>query len=323
MRKIIAALAFLAALSASDARAADQCRLVRMAELDMVTLPDGRITVPATIDGHAVRLLLDTGAPFSGVTREWAAQNGEKLQSHDGNAVILRGGYRLANFIRVESFQLGILSSHTMSFSVYPSAYLPDVAGTLGADVLGGFDVDIDPASARVNLFRRNGCGDNVVYWDAGAVSGAQLRDTNKFDSRLSSKTVEEEIGDRRLLFDTVLDGKHVLAALDTGSPDTIMNLDRARDIFGWGRRTPPLKIISKDSYQYPFGLLTFEGIEVPHPDIRLVPESSIGLGDRPRGESLIIGMNLLRKRHIYISYWQHRIYFTGAPTSDSVSPAD
>jgi len=319
MRTAIAVLVAMTALALSAARADETCRLLRMAELDIVTTSDGRITVPATIDGHPVRLLLDTAAPFSGVSPQWAAQNGEKAQTLSGNAVILRGGYRLNNFIQVASFQLGKLSTHKMSFSLYPQDYLPDVAGTLGADVLGGFDVDIDPASGRVNLFRRNGCGENVLYWDAEAVSGARLKDNKT--GMLASQIFLEEIGDRRLLFDTVLDGKHVLAALDTGLPDTIMNLDRAREIFGWGRNAPPLKVISKDSYRYPFALLTFEGVEVPQPAIILVPESRIGLGVRPQGEALIMGMNMLRKLHIYISYGQRKVYFTGPPPSVSADP--
>ncbi len=271
MRTIIAVLAAVVALTACGAGADEGCRLLRMAELDIVMTSDGRITVPASIDGHPVRLLLDTAAPFSGVSPEWAAQNGERAQMLDGNAVILRGGYRLNNFIRVESFQLGKLSTHTMSFSIYPSGYLPEVDGTLGADVLGGFDVDIDPASAKVNLFRRNGCSDRVIYWDAEAVGAARLKD-NKTGAAVSP-TFLEETGDRRLLFDTVLDGKPVLAALDTGSTDTIMNLERARDTFGWGRNAPPLRATGNGSYRFPFELLSFEGVEVPHPDITLVPE--------------------------------------------------
>jgi hypothetical protein len=108
-----------------------------------------------------------------------------------------------------------------------------------------------------------------------------------------------------------------VIAALDTGSPDTIMNLDRARDVFGWGRNAP-LRGIGNGSYQYPFERLTFEGGNVPHPSITLVPESRIGLGVRPHGESLIIGMDMLRKLHIYISYGQRKVYFTGPPPSVS-----
>src|SRR3954468_8602464 len=67
----ISSIAFASALFASPAFAAPACGpLAMLTSLDIVNVSGGRPGVAATIADKPVTLLVDTGAPFSTVTRQ-------------------------------------------------------------------------------------------------------------------------------------------------------------------------------------------------------------------------------------------------------------
>jgi len=287
-----AALAFAAA-----ARAEEPCRLVRVASLEISLDRYNRPTVPAMIEGHPARVLVDTGGVFSAIAPEWLAKNGIKSESLGGGAVYLWGGARLNAIARVRSFELGKLSTGHMSFAVLPPNYGdPDVAASIGAEVLGAYDVDFDFAAGRLNLFRKNDCAERVIYWTADMWAVAPLRPTD----------------DDHLVIDAQLDGKTLRAMIDTGASDSVLNLDRARGIFGWDSKTP-LQSVATDVYRFPFKALSFDAVEVHNPSLALVPDDRIGFSYSPREAPLLLGMNVLRNLHVYVSYGQHKVYFTAA----------
>ena len=55
------ALLGMLTLLAAPARADDSCKLIRVAALDIAQDSYGGVTVPAAINEHDVRLLVDTG----------------------------------------------------------------------------------------------------------------------------------------------------------------------------------------------------------------------------------------------------------------------
>jgi predicted aspartyl protease len=294
MRSIILAAALTFAVSA---QAEESCRLVRVAALEITLDQYGRPTVPVTIEGHPTRMVVDTGAAFSGISPEWIAQNGIRVESLSGNAVRLFGGYRLGNVARVQTFQLGKLSTGHMSFLVFPPSHFePGVAGLIGAEVLRSYDVDFDFAAARLNLFRKNDCGEKVIYWPAQAFAVASLHPTD----------------DDHLVIDARLDGRDIRVTIDTGASDSLLDLERARGIFDWDSNTP-LTSAGTDAYHFPFKALSFDAVEVSNPAITLMPESRIGFGYNAKQPPLLLGMNVLRHLHMYVSYDQRKVYFTPA----------
>ena len=89
--------------------------------------------------------------------------------------------------------------------------------GLLGADFLYYFDLDFDFAKARLRLVSPEHCKGKVVYWTKGDYG-----------------TVPFEYKDRKIRLNIRLDGKDVVAYLDTGAADTVMSLEAAADLFGW-----------------------------------------------------------------------------------------
>src|SRR5580692_7717073 len=57
-----------AVLGAGAASAAETCVLHQLIKLNMTTIPDGRVSVPMTVGGQGLNMLVDTGGLFSMLT---------------------------------------------------------------------------------------------------------------------------------------------------------------------------------------------------------------------------------------------------------------
>ena len=127
-----------------------------------------------------------------------------------------------------------------------------------------------------------------------------------------------------------MLDGHLLWAALDTGASITTLSpwmrpdrslrsrpglagqcVRRNRD----GDNDPPVKINT-----HTLSLMTFEGVQVTHPVVMIVPVRLNGADSRRnfrrwrnRPPDLIIGMEVLRTLHIYIAFQERKLYITRA----------
>ena len=97
-------------------------------------------------------------------------------------------------------------------------------------------------------------------------------------------------------------------AILDTGAADTVMSLEKATHTYALDARK-----LAK-SRHYPFKALSFGEVTVTNPAIFLVPdEESALMGHQSGDQNMIIGMGVLRRLHLYISYKEKKIYVTPA----------
>src|SRR6185312_11879197 len=72
----LVALLALAADGAVNAQEAPTCQIKLMAALEMQTTPEGRVTIPAQIDGHDYRLMVDTGGYINTLSQDVVKQEG-------------------------------------------------------------------------------------------------------------------------------------------------------------------------------------------------------------------------------------------------------
>jgi hypothetical protein len=190
-----------------------------------------------------------------------------------------------------------------------------EVVGILGPDILRAFDVDFDFAGKKLNLFSPDHCEGKVVYW-------AKSYTTIPF--KLS--------GGDHIRITPNLDGNDIDAVVDTGSTTTILYLNVAYRLFGLTSDTPGVEN-SGDSahpfYKYRFKSLSIHNVTVNNPLITLATDaadagfkkdrtSKVEL-DAIRGptplddQPMTIGLNVLRKLHLYLAYGEHQLYVTGA----------
>ena len=67
--------------------------------------------------------------------------------------------------------------------------------------------------------------------------------------------------------------------------------------------------LIKAHTYKFPFAKLALEGVEIRNPNIELLGRRTF-LDDQ---DSMILGMNVLTKLHIYISSRENALYVTSA----------
>jgi hypothetical protein len=131
------------------------------------------------------------------------------------------------------SFTIGALRADSMDFVVTSGdepfdKKQPDVAGILGPNLPQGYDTDLDFGAKKLNLISQNHCEGKVVYWPAQTVAVVPMRVS----------------AEGNILIPVSLDGHPLTALLDTGSPDTILNLDVAEATFGLRPNTTELAAI-------------------------------------------------------------------------------
>jgi predicted aspartyl protease len=291
-----------AAQDAPPAPPAPVCKLLRAAELDLVTEPNGLIAVPTLIDDHAVMLGVDTGDIHS-ILSSTVADTLHLDRAATGYTQELLGGAKTYQIAFSHSFKLGALSAEKFPFLVMPAQALePNIGGLLGPDIMSNYDVDIDYAHAKFRLFSPDHCPGQVIYWTHDNYARVPMQLDRSW----------------HITVPVTLDGKPLTAVVDTGAERSAMSLAVARDIFGIDEKNPALArrenaVLNGTAmtavYRYPFASLTLEGVAVLHPDIDILPEGTYGKGN----PQLLIGASVLRQLHIYIAYKEQMLYATAA----------
>ena len=313
--RLLVALAAGAILSPGNAVAAADCRLRLLTSLDMSFDGGGRPLVPVTIEGQDVRLLVDTGGLFGALS--WQAVDQLKLRRNliPGDLQIFTmNGERAKYRVHAHDLRIGKLVSKDYPFMVLPpDASGRDFVGALAPDILSTYDLEFDFGAKKLNIISPEHCKGQVVYWTQQAYVALPLR-------------VDR---DHQVSVEATLDGQTMQALIDTGASSSVLRLDEADAVLGRPVRSSELVRTGTgtsnglDFYKYPFKALTIGGIAVQNPDLIIAtdklgnlrqPEEIDRNGDNGlRSPPMILGMNVLRKLHLYIAYKEEMLYATGA----------
>lgn len=294
---IFAGLFLFLGLSAAQA---DPCQLVRYSQIPMTDNPFHQILIPVVVNGTKSTFVLDTGSPLTGLASSTAdAQSLPRIFVSHGLYTVT-GAYS-PYFVKVADLWIDKIEVKDAYLFVVPVVRADSTGGLLGANMLELMDLDFDFAGHVLNLFAPSQCGAGVVYWSprTGAVP---------FTIRGGHIAIEVE-----------LDGKFIHAIVDTGSTTTILGGLVARrrfDLRPGGAGTQKIDGAGPHSlvqYTHRFDLLSFGDVTVKEPVIGL---TSGGIED-----GLIIGMDVLSKLHVYLSYKQRMLYVTPADVGHPAAP--
>lgn len=288
-RSFFACLAAAVLAASSFAETPQNCTLGIISALDIQATDSGLLTVPVTLNDQPFRVLVDTGDYYSVITTRTAKALGKEPEMTDSMTLVGWGGQLIYRFVNLDEFGFGRMKRGRTQFMVMQAAG-QEFDGLLGADFLYYFDLDFDFVHAKLNLISPDRCKGKAVYWTKGDYAAIP------FDYK-----------DRHIQFTVTLDGKEVKALLDTGAADTVMSLDKAADMFDWDD-----KMTAAAADHYAFKTLSLGGVTVNNPVISLIPDKrSVMMGDgQPR---MILGMGVLRRLHLFISYKEEMIYVTPA----------
>ncbi|MFB9915056.1 retropepsin-like aspartic protease family protein [Gluconobacter kanchanaburiensis] len=265
-----------------------QCKLYVSG--DMPVLNDrGSPVVRATINGHPVALIVDTGAFSTTIGQRFI----EPLGLRDaGGTFRVRGvgGDDYGRVVMIDTLDMG--SSKALNVAVAGVgkftghvAGLP-VVGLFGRDFLGRYDTVVDMPNHRVKLVETEGCDTPTPGW-AGRVHTVPI--SHLYD------------GGHQTSVSIRLNGHLTDAMLDTGAATTLISRDAARAAgvtramlekdpvtTGYGLIRDPVKNYRHHFETFQLGDLTFRNVELKIAD------------DLPDTEGLV-GADVLRHYRIWI----------------------
>lgn len=301
MRQIIPAVLAVSAILSRPVQAEERpggpadCKPVALAELPM-TLKSGHVTIPASINGKAVTLGIDTGGPFSSLTLEAA--------HHIGNI-----GHR--DDLRIGDLELDRVYMGWMQA-------FPGVDGLIAPDVLSRYDAQFDFGGNIFRLFKSDTCGGQAAH-GSGSYTVVPFTLT----------------GDGHVRVAVTLDGQDTYAILDTGAPISVLSMQDAGRMFGLSPGSTDIQAASTVSglwsnlhlapytsgvwntpsrtvraYAYPFKTMRMGGRTLADPPIEVM-EGRNFLG--PDSASLLLGNDVLSRFRLTIAYREQKLYITEA----------
>jgi tetratricopeptide (TPR) repeat protein len=276
---------------------AEDCALRRLTEMPLVDNGGDRPIVTVLVDDQPRKMLLDTGGFWSMLDPSIAGAYKARPAPVEG--LLGLNAIALSRAVKVPSVQLGIAKFSNIDFYLAPDRYV-GADGTLGANWLQAFDIEIDPVKNTASFFSSDHCEGRVVYWPHQDVAEVPVRIDN--------------IG-HRITIPLVLNGEEITALIDTGSSETYLNLRTAGRLFDLTSESPGMQQtssrtdrngVTRTEYRFQFKSLKMGDITFNNPWLTLAPMSG-------PGPDMILGMHHLHALHLYFAYKERKLYATSA----------
>lgn len=295
MRKTTLLMAALFAGLATAAQAAEDCKLALAASMDIDPAFPHRIAISPVINDTPVKMLIDTGAVMTVVGQDvvdklrlprMRLSRKSLFQSFDGTVI----EYDTI----IPTLQTGNLHARDVQALINPKNFEDGIAGVIGPDLLMHYEVELDFTNNKLNLFSQDHCPGHLVYWTHDPVATIPIS--------------IDKAGHIRL--EVTLDGKTLEGALDTGAPGASMKMATARREFDLTPDTPGMERESNGEparYLYTFKSLGLGGIAIANTQVRISDVAA----DPDEAKLFLVGLRILKKMHVMISYKERMLYAT------------
>jgi predicted aspartyl protease len=269
-------------------------------------------TVPVSINGVEMPMVLDTGGALTQVSRKAIAELGLPLKRGGAKAFDINGRVS-THFTLIDKFGFGHLNRDKAAFLVWPEPRRP-WAGQVSQDLLQPYDIEVDFAANELKMYAKDLCP-GPPAWGKAPVTRIQMHNKNW-----------------HLHIPVTLDGKRYDAIFDTGSRNTIMRLPTAKRDFGLSQDSPGMELYpaingepSLDGHHRTFSQLSFGDITIERPSILIVPDVMNRKAERSRMArnrtrrhnadlvlpDLSLGMKVLKDFRLYIAFSEQALYVT------------
>lgn len=337
----------LSVISSSAAMADDCGPLKQIASLDMTPLGNGGLMLaPVSINGSEQKMLVNTAGGISSLTDK--AVDALGLHAIDGSRIkaLDSAGNASHRYVAVEDFALGAVKAKGIQFMVTPNPNAGaggQFVGMLAADMMSHYDVEMNFATRKLNVFLQDHCPGHVLYWNPDPATIAVVPVSFKKPTPNDSRTGFRPYVDRdiHIWVPVTLDGKTFKAALNTAAPRSSMSAKVAKFVFGVTADTPgsvPLGMVDGNPdhkvFGHVFSTLTFEGVTVNNPHVAIIPDllgskdpdnglrtdSLIARVDDGYGAEMTIGMDVIKRLHLYIAFGERKLYITPASPTETAA---
>jgi len=299
---------------------AETCAPLKIVASVDITMARGQALVPVTVAGEPLYFTIATAVPYSSISESFVVDH--HFPAHHSNITFVGTSGDVMNKITtVPSFAMGRLQSDHFDLleSEMPPVPPGEIGsqGMIGADILRGYDVELNFAAGKMNLISRDHCDAMPVYWPSATIAKLPMlvTDTNK------------------ITFKMTLDGHELQAVLNTAMAGSTIKASLAKTLFDVDNASPgntqvhPMRD-GTPLYVHKFGKMSIEGLDITNPTLLLLPSKAdeeiahlrhmhagaAHLNMDPKQQAdLVLGMKELRQLHIYIDYHHQMVYFTPA----------
>lgn len=301
----------LSAVAVMPAQAA--CRYSKFAALKVDT-SQGSPHIEGSVNGHPIKVLVDTGAQGTALTRV-AAEKAKLPLSHTDATSIGVGGESQQYQATVQEFTVGAAKWGRMRMRV-----IWEMAGTdedsegaiLGTNVLFQNDVELLLKDDTIHLFRPQDCLDTYLgYWDKDAIVLPML-DNRRADDLRAMITVE-------------VNGKPLRALLDTGATHSMID-EKAAAMLGVTKpaTAAETRIVGVGAREQSSWVGTFKSVTIGPEEIRNAKLAVMDLWASARkdmgysgsdylthSEQVVLGADFLSSHRVLFANSQRRVYLT------------
>jgi predicted aspartyl protease len=313
--RIIITAALLTAIFPAAAFAQAACNQLQIVNtIQMTRGPGGRDLVPVSLNGTTKQFVLQTGG-LTAINQHVADEL--KLDTHDSRIRMFSAAGQMSNrYAVVHDFIAGHMHGADVAMQIMPADEKPD--GDFGMDHWNRLDVDVDFGTDKMNMFSPDHCPGRVQYWTAPALAVLPV-DLKR---------------DQNIWVTVQLDGHDEQAIIDTGESRSTIRLKEAQRVFNlsYGSDdTPQTGTLGGDDtlkiYKHVFKTIGFGDVAVNNPEMMIEPDvyqratdPSALVSSRAKSEKdllnipdMVIGMDVLRKLHIYMAFGEAKLYVTDA----------
>ena len=301
--------------------------LTRAFQLDLTPGTQGaRYSVPVTVNGKPKQFLLDTGNPNSRLSR--AVVSELSLTTKTGGRMLAPDGSVSNAYITEANLEIGPMKASRHEMWVQEG--MGGFDGIFAPDLMQNYDIELDFAGRKLTYFLPDHCPGRVVHWATTGMTSVQFSGWDDNSNR------------RAMTVPVQIDGKDVMAQIDTSLIQTVLDADTASALFGLNADSPgavPLGALgaspARRIFGYTFQTLKMGGMTIRNPRMRVVPDL-IGTrsNDTLRADSRVrrrtddflptvqIGMDVLSRLHLYIEARERTLHFTAASGGAAPAPA-
>ena len=286
---VLAIVSLLPAGLAFAGPAQEGCAPRKRAELP-VWLRDGFAFVPASIGTIPVTLLLDTGAQGMLLTPGVVEALRLPFDPHAGTRMLGTGGVRDAPNVMLRGLRVGgvALSGGSVPVAALPGVPRtePQLAGLLGGQFLGTYDLDLDVPHGRMALYDALGCAVPPFLLPYSTLP-----------------LIFSQEGDAFVMVQ--INGQSLLALVDTGSRASIIT-EQAAERLGLGGPGSANFARGVDGSTLPIRHLRVRTLQVGA-DVTTDAPISVSPLLLGRGD-MLLGLDYLGRHRVWISYRTGRV---------------
>jgi len=280
--------------------------LTLKSEIQMESMGNGPASIPVKINGTDQKLTFATAGTTTQVSEDFAKKLNLEITRADGVLLENEMGMNSRDQVTIADFAMPGLHGTNLKWPV-------SIGGGFGGGGFGGggqfslnymlpYDIDVDFGSDKLRFFLQDHCPGAVLYWKApGAVGVAPIT-----------------IVRGRVTVPVTVDGKPVRAVIDTAAMGSSVYEAIAEKVLGVdvvGGKTMTAKALS-------IGQLSLNDVNLRvRPDInadaggdpsRAMRAKKAGIDFEMANPEVVLGMDVLRKLHLYMAFGENRLYVSG-----------